>query len=485
MVFRITNALTADDYRKIAKLLLGKKRGGEDADEDEEDDDLGVLIHGEDARYIKILDQSELELPLATINGRFHDGQIFSADSKTYSLEMWIEYESRENNFAEAVKVIKERGLPQYTVTTGKKTADFCKDGNVYRASCIGRQISISRLRDRKISSKALKEDIESIFPITECVVNTIYEVDKGDIELELRAKLRHSQRRVRSIRSRRKPLKNAIAIERPSTTFADIGGCEEAKAELTLLGYGLQKPEAFHKWGINYPKGVLLHGLPGTGKTLLARAMANVAKASLYCVSITDVLTCYYGESPKMVGRVFDIAEKHAPSIILFDEIDSLAQQREGAHEESGRVVSVLLQRMDGIKKMKNVTVIGTTNFMNSIDPALLRPGRFDKIIEVPLPDRKAREDIFRLHARGRRVAEDVDYALLAEKSDGSTGADIESFMQSALEKKLREELRTGNENLLPLNSDDILGCISEQKKRKESRQPGAMPRENSMMYA
>ncbi len=485
MVFKITNALAVEDYRKIVKLLLGEKRHGEEGSGDDENDDAGAFFHCEDeGACIRILDRSELELPLASINEGFPEGQIISLDSKTYDISVQIEYESRENDFEEVVKALKECGLQGYAVSTGKKTAEFCKNGNGYRIACVGREINITTLRSRKIAAKALKEDIGSIFSITECTINTIYEVEKSGIELELRAKLGHRGRLYLG-RNRKKQLKNTIAMERPSITFAEIGGCDEAKAELTLLGHGLQKPEAFQKWGINYPRGILLHGLPGTGKTLLAKAMANLANASLYCVSITDVLTCYYGESPKLVGRVFDIAERHAPSIILFDEIDSLAQQREGAHEESGRIVSVLLQRMDGIKKMKNVTVIGTTNFISNIDSALLRPGRFDKIIEVPLPDRKAREDIFRLHAKGKRVAEDMDYALLAERSDGFTGADIESFMQASLGKKLRDELNTGNANLPPLNSEDILVSISEQKKRKDSMSPGAMSPENSVMYA
>ena len=202
--------------------------------------------------------------------------------------------------------------------------------------------IEVKTLREKKINAAALKEDVESVLLLTERVVNTIYEIHGSDIELDITASLGRRRRRVHALLRRRKPLKDIIAMERPSITFADIGGCEEAKSELSLLGHGLLEPDVFRKWGINYPRGILLHGMPGIGKTMLARAMANVAKASLYCVSITDVLTCYYGESPRLVGRAFDIAQKTAPSILLFDGIDSLAQRREGAFEETARFVRV-----------------------------------------------------------------------------------------------------------------------------------------------
>ena len=192
---------------------------------------------------------------------------------------------------------------------------------------------------------------------------------------------------------------------------------------------------------------------------------MATAAKATLYSITVSGISSQWYGISEKRIEKVFDIAEKNAPSILLFDEIDSLCNSREYSRNgaPSARVVSLILQRMDGLKGMGKVIVIGTTNSVNAIDPALLRPGRFDKVIEIPLPDRKAREEIFRIQTKGKRVIQGLDYALLAKESDGLTGADIEGLIQSSLEKRLAEEIKTGNKELPPLSAEEIVAEINE----------------------
>ena len=476
MVFRITNMLAEEDYREIVETLSDKK-----ALDDEER--RHFHYHSEDIA-VKILSESELDIPLARLGERFSDGQISTSDAETYRVRMDIEYESRENNFPAVFEAMKGSVPKVYTANFGKKTVDLAfTEGFSYRVSCIGANLSISTIREKKIDIASLKADIESVILIVEWVVNTVYEVAKSDIELELTTKLR--KRRVRSDLVRRRKWENAIRLEKPEMTFKDIGGCSEAKTELTMLGHGLEKPDSFLKWGIRYPRGILLQGPPGTGKTMLVRAMANLGKASLFCVSVTDVLTCWYGESPRLISKVFETAQKNAPSIILFDEIDSLLQSRSEAHEETVRVVSVFLQKMDGIKGMDKVIVIGTTNRLENIDHAMLRPGRFDKIIEVPPPDKEARGQIFRLHCAGKRIEPTIDYEKLANKSEEFTGADISEVIQIGLGKKLREELDSGNPNLPPLTTEDLLGSIEEYEKRRPSRALNEGTKINSAMYA
>jgi transitional endoplasmic reticulum ATPase len=473
MAFRITNAISEDDYKEIANELSDKKAIERDA---------RIMHFDNDGIGIRLIRINELELPLSNIGERFSNGDISSQDAETYEICIRVMYESRENNFGSVVELFRGRTLQGYTMSFGKKTIDFYRNGVGYRASAVGRDLDIKTVRERKIDVDSIKEDIESVLSITEAVINGVYEVENVDLELELRARVGSYGRRFKS--GKKNDMEKAIKFEKPDLTFQDIGGCSEAKSELTLLGHGLVKPESFEKWGLSYPRGILLHGAPGTGKTLLAKAMANLANASLYCVSVTDVLTCWYGESPKLIGKVFDVAQKNAPSIILFDEIDSLARNRADADEETVRVISVFLQKMDGMKGMDKVTVIGTTNFMENIDPAMLRPGRFDKIVEVPLPDKDSRAQIFRIHAKGKRISPDIDYDKLAANTEGFTGADIAETLQIGLGRKLREELDTGNADLPPLDTEDVLQSIADYKRRRDSRSKGLLP-ESSGMYA
>ncbi len=476
MVFRITNMLSEEDYKSIVETLSDRK-----ALDDEERRPFRV---NSDELGVKILPESELDIPLAAIGERYSDGQIFTSDAENYRIRLEMEYESRENGFPAVLGFLKSRVPEPFAASFGKKTIDLSMaDGASYRISCVGTSLSVSTLRERKIGLASLKADVALTLRITEWLVNAVYEVGKGEIELELEAKL--SRRGVRGSVMRRRKWEDAIKMERPTLTFDEIGGCGEAKTELTLLGHGLEKPDSFLKWGIRYPRGILLQGPPGTGKTMLARAMANLGKASLFCVSVTDVLTCWYGESPRLISRVFETAQKSAPSIILFDEIDSLLQPRTDAHEETVKVVSVFLQKMDGIRSMDKVIVIGTTNRLENIDHAMLRPGRFDKIIEVPAPDREARSQIFKLHCAGKRVEPTVDYEQLASKSEEFTGADISEAIQIGLGRRLREELKGGNPDLPPLTTEDLLSGIEEYKKRRHWRALKGATEINSAMYA
>jgi len=260
--------------------------------------------------------------------------------------------------------------------------------------------------------------------------------------------------------------IKNTFVKDIPKIDFDDIGGCEQAKRELMFIVKGLKNPSILKKYGMRLPTGIILHGPPGTGKTLLIKALAYKADATLFLVSVDDISSKWIGEQEVLTGMLFALAEANAPSIILLDEIDSICPDRSNVREWYQRIVSVILQRMDGVKPSDGVMVVGTTNLLKHVDPALLRPGRFDKLIEIPPPDKKAREDIFKIHCRNKMV-KNINYRSLAEKSEGLTGADIEATIQFAIQPKIMEELF---ENKKPkrVRTRDIFMAIDSFKKNR-----------------
>src|SRR5690554_6521877 len=215
------------------------------------------------------------------------------------------------------------------------------------------------------------------------------------------------------------------IMIQVPNITWDDIGGLEDAKRELREgVELPLKDPEAFRRVGIRPAKGFLLYGPPGTGKTLLAKAVAREAEANFVATKSSDLLSKWYGESEKQVSRLFQRARQVAPTVIFFDEIDSLAPQRGGGLGEPAvteRVVNTILAELDGLEELQGVVVLGATNRPTLLDPALLRPGRFDEIIYVPVPDREARLHILGIHTRDMPLA-DVDLDGLAERTERYT---------------------------------------------------------------
>jgi len=229
-----------------------------------------------------------------------------------------------------------------------------------------------------------------------------------------------------------------------PSVTYEDIGDLEEAIQKIReMVELPLRHPELFQRLGIEPPKGVLLYGPPGCGKTLLAKAVANESDATFYAINGPEIMSKYYGESEARLREIFERAEKHAPAIIFIDEIDAIAPKREGVTGEvERRVVAQLLALMDGLKGRGNVIVIGATNRINAVDPALRRPGRFDREIEIGVPDRKARLEILQIHTRGMPLADDVDLEKLADITHGYTGADLAALCREAAMKALRRYL-------------------------------------------
>ncbi|MET1127705.1 MAG: CDC48 family AAA ATPase, partial [Thermoproteota archaeon] len=234
------------------------------------------------------------------------------------------------------------------------------------------------------------------------------------------------------------------IYIEVPEVRWEDIGGLEDVKQQLReAVEWPLKYPELFESMGIRPPKGVLLFGPPGTGKTLLAKAVATESGANFIAVRGPEVLSKWVGESEKAVRQIFRRARQVAPTIVFFDEIDAIAPARGVRHDTSGvtdRIVNQLLTEMDGIEPLQNVVVIAATNRPDILDPALLRPGRFDRLIYVPPPDRRARLEILKIHTRRMPLAEDVDLELLAAKTEGYTGADLEALVREAAMIAVRE---------------------------------------------
>ena len=235
------------------------------------------------------------------------------------------------------------------------------------------------------------------------------------------------------------------VYVEVPEVHWDDIGGLENVKQELReAVEWPLKYPEVFKKMGIRPPRGILLFGPPGTGKTLLAKAVATESEANFISVKGPEVLSKWVGESERAIRVIFRRARQAAPCVVFFDEIDAIAPRRGLRSDTTGvtdRIVNQLLTEMDGIERLENVVVIAATNRPDILDPALLRPGRFDRLIYVPPPDINSRYEIFKVHTRKMPLAEDVDLRKLAEMTEGYTGADIEAVCREAAMIALREK--------------------------------------------
>jgi transitional endoplasmic reticulum ATPase len=229
-----------------------------------------------------------------------------------------------------------------------------------------------------------------------------------------------------------------------PNITYEDIGGLDKEIARVReMIELPLKHPELFERLGVEAPKGVLLHGPPGTGKTLLAKAVANETQANFYHIGGPEIMSKFYGESEGKLREIFKEAQENAPAIIFIDEIDSIAPKRdEVSGDVEKRIVSQLLTIMDGLESRGKLVVIGATNRPNALDPALRRPGRFDREIEIGLPDRKGRHQVLMIHTRGMPLTEAVDLEAVASRTHGFVGADLEALVKEAAMGALRRVL-------------------------------------------
>ncbi len=256
------------------------------------------------------------------------------------------------------------------------------------------------------------------------------------------------------------------VLVQTPNVSWDDVGGLDSLKEELReAIEWPLKYGEAINHVDAVAPKGILLYGPPGTGKTLIAKAVAKMTESNFISIKGPELLSKWVGESEKGVREIFRKARQAAPCIIFFDEIDSLVPQRSGASSShaSENMVSQILTEIDGLEELHNVLVIGATNRPDIIDPALLRPGRFDRIIEVPKPDEKGRQNILGIHTRKKPLATDVDFGKLVDLTAGMTGAEIASSVNRAAVAALRRYVGNPSQSIkdIRINQSDLTNSI------------------------
>jgi len=261
--------------------------------------------------------------------------------------------------------------------------------------------------------------------------------------------------------------------VEIPNVSWDDIGGLEKVKKELQeMVQFPVEYPEKFEKFGQQPSKGVLFYGPPGCGKTLLAKAIANECQANFISIKGPELLTMWFGESEANVRNVFDKARQAAPCILFFDELDSIAKKRGGGGGDAGgagdRVINQILTEMDGMGKKKNVFIIGATNRPEIMDTAIMRPGRLDQIIEIPLPNLSERVGIINSCCRKSPVAKDVDLSYIASYCDGYSGADLAEICKRAAKFAISESI-----------SADIKKEKEKEERKKERQEKGEEPEE------
>jgi len=274
------------------------------------------------------------------------------------------------------------------------------------------------------------------------------------------------------------------VFVEVPDVKWSDVGGLENIKEELKeAVEWPLKYSDVFKKANTNPPKGILLYGVPGTGKTLLGKAIATESGVNFISVKGPSLISKYVGESEKAIREVFKIAKQASPTILFFDEIDSIVPRRGSSSTDAHvteRVISQFLTEMDGIEELKGVVVLAATNRLDLVDPAILRSGRFDILFELPKPDEKTREEIFKIHTKNKPLTKEVDLKELAGKTEGKVGADIEFICRKATMLAIREYIENQRSELKisKRHFEETVGLMNTKDTKKPAcRQAGKEP--------
>ena len=301
-------------------------------------------------------------------------------------------------------------------------------------------------------------------------------DLDEDKISAEILQKIQITNEDFReALKEVRPSALREVQVQVPNVSWDDVGGLEELKEELReAVEWPIKHKEAFEYVNVETPKGILLHGPPGTGKTLIAKALAKMTESNFISVKGPELLSKWVGESEKGVREIFRKARQAAPCIIFFDEVDALVPRRGSGGSESHvteNVVSQILTEIDGLEELHNVLIIGATNRVDIVDEALLRPGRFDRIIEVPKPDNKGREQIFKIHSKKKPLAEDVSITKLVELTEGFSGAEIAAVANRAAITALKRYVGGKSENIkeIKVTQQDLVEAIDKVRPRKK----------------
>jgi SpoVK/Ycf46/Vps4 family AAA+-type ATPase len=441
---------------------------------------------------------SPLKVILTTFKnyGYYNYGSLTEIISEENSKIKQLPIESIKQKFEvleikkNSIYVLDREGRPEYEIKSNAKGEINIAFGMI--DGIIGR----NTYKKKRADLETFVSDIEDYKELIETTVNGIYEeTDKffsNDQEIvmywapqnyELEPTILnnsnlinyaiHKNKESRLKKSDSNKLEEIIKIEKPNVLFSEIGGQDKAKEELQKLSSAIKNQGLYRKWGTDYAKGILLHGPPGTGKTMLVKAVATEVNRDLYSVNTSDVTSKWYGDAEKRMQQIFDLAKKKN-AILFFDEIDSLAICKEDSHEASRRILGIMQVNMDGIKRNDNFVVIGATNALNLVDPSLRRPGRFDRLVEVPLPNEEGRKQIFDIHLM---KAEVIAQRILFEEGNYDcitkhqfSGADIAEIVRRTLEEKVMQEYKTKNEPSL-VNEEDLKKQIEEYVSERERK--------------
>ncbi|HET7172925.1 MAG TPA: ATP-dependent zinc metalloprotease FtsH, partial [Nocardioidaceae bacterium] len=354
---------------------------------------------------------------------------IVSSHSSFQSVDTSQMIRTLQSGKVKAVTLVDGDQEVQATLKNGQKLqAQYLSGQSTYIANLVQRDVSngtISGSYNVKVPKPSLLWTfLSGIFPILLIVLFFLFMMNS----------LQGGGGRVMQFAKSKAKL---VSKDTPKTTFADVAGCEEAIEELGEIKEFLQQPAKFQAVGAKIPKGVLLYGPPGTGKTLLARAVAGEASVPFYSISGSDFVEMFVGVGASRVRDLFEQAKDNAPAIVFIDEIDAVGRHRGaglgGGHDEREQTLNQLLVEMDGFDVRGGVILIAATNRPDVLDPALLRPGRFDRQIQVDAPDLAGRHKILQVHARGKPLAPGIDLLSVARRTPGFTGADLENVLNEA----------------------------------------------------